>query len=371
MPRIPRKEVIDPTEVGVFHCINRCVRRAFLCGADPFSGKNYDHRKSWLQDRMQFLAANFGIDVLAFSILSNHFHIVLRIRPDVVAGWTDDDVALRWWRLFPARKNKDGTPAEPEDHDLRRITGDASRLAEIRKRLSSISWFMRCLVETIARRSNREDQVSGRFWQGRFQAVPLLDDAALAACMAYVDLNPIRAGIADTPETSQFTSAYERIQGARDIVLPDDSMIVERVPTEQIATDPILEEPVATQPLSTGTTRGGWLSPIPLADESSEPVPTARASNKGCLGMSLADYLELLDWSGRQLRTDKSGAIPDGLAPILERLQITDKGWRQLIAQFSRIFRRAAGTPASILQDIQKRGRQRAPGIARSRILFA
>ena len=67
MPRIPRKFVFDPTEVGVYHCINRCVRRAFLCGTDTVSGKCFDHRKAWIQQRLEFLAGNLAVDVLGFS----------------------------------------------------------------------------------------------------------------------------------------------------------------------------------------------------------------------------------------------------------------------------------------------------------------
>src|SRR5687767_9038127 len=103
MPRIPRKYLIDAGEVGVFHCIRSCVRNAFLCGIDRFSGKNFEYRRVWIQDRLQFLAGEFGIDVLGFAILSNHMHVVLRNRPDVVAGWPSEEVARRWWNVFPSR----------------------------------------------------------------------------------------------------------------------------------------------------------------------------------------------------------------------------------------------------------------------------
>jgi len=62
--------------------------------------------KRWLEEKLKHLVANSGIDLLAFSCMSNHFHLLLRSRPDVVATWDDTQVALRWWQLFPIRKVK-------------------------------------------------------------------------------------------------------------------------------------------------------------------------------------------------------------------------------------------------------------------------
>ncbi len=199
-------------EVSVFHCINRCVRRCFLCGHDPVSGRNYEHRKRWLELRLRFLAGCFGIDLLGFAILDNHFHVILRNRPDVVATWTDAEVARRWLRLCPVRKTPEGEPEEPSDAEIAAITGLPERLAEIRLRLSDISWLMRMATEPLARRANQEDEVTGRFWEGRFKSVKLCDEAAILACGVYVDLNVIRAGLAKTPEESDFTSAQRRIE---------------------------------------------------------------------------------------------------------------------------------------------------------------
>ena len=103
MPRICRRFLVDPTEVGIDHCVNRCVRRSFLCGKDPVSGKDYEHRRQWMQDRIQFLAGQFGVDVLGFAVPSNHLHVVLRNRPDVVQDWSDTEVARRWWNKVPPK----------------------------------------------------------------------------------------------------------------------------------------------------------------------------------------------------------------------------------------------------------------------------
>src|SRR5690606_468143 len=143
--------------------MNRCVRQECLCGQDKKSGRNYDHRKKWLEERFKLLAKIFGIDLIGYAIMSNHFHVILRSRPDLVAEWSDTDVARRWWMLCPMRRTKEGDPEEPTDAELDTIRNDPERLAEIRLRLSDISWWMRMAAEPIARRANREEEVTGRF----------------------------------------------------------------------------------------------------------------------------------------------------------------------------------------------------------------
>ena len=170
-------------------------------------------------NRLEFRAAYYGIDVIGFAVMSNHLHVVLRNRPDVVAAWSADEVARRWWFVFPQRRDNDGLAAQPEPHELAIIAADPKRLMEVRKRLASVSWFMRCLAEPIARQASYEDTCTGRFWERRFKCQPLLDESAVAACMVYVDLNPLRAGLAKTPEASQFTSAYERIQALQPVAV--------------------------------------------------------------------------------------------------------------------------------------------------------
>ena len=220
MARLARAEIFDPSEIAVVHLIGKTVRSCFLMGFDERSGKNFDHRKRWIEDKLKILAANFGIDLLAFSCLSNHFHLLLRSRPDVVATWDDSQVALRWWQLCPTRKVKleiNGewvkVPAAPTEFELNAIRNDPVRLAEIRLRLSDLSWWMRLLCQYIAMRANAEEgEGLGRFWQGRYKAVRILDEESLLACAAYVDLNPIRAGLAEILEQSDYTSVQRRVQ---------------------------------------------------------------------------------------------------------------------------------------------------------------
>ena len=314
MARVNRSDVIHPNEIQLLHCVNRCVRRGFLCGNDDHSGRNYDHRRLWIRRRLEFLAGIFGVDVLSFAVLSNHFHVVVRTRPDVVAKWSDEETAQRWWNLFPQRRNEDGSAADPTDAELRSIYGDAQTLAERRKRLSCVSWFMRCMCEVIARMANAEDGCTGRFWEGRFRTTVLDSEEALAACMAYVDLNPIRAGLADTPECSDFTSVKERIT---DLQSADavDSADAKDARTEH-------------------GERAGWLSPVPLEPKRRKvrsKKTERRTDNKGCHPMSLPEYLQLVEWTGRKIHDGKRGRINDAVPSILDRLGTTAEIWMDVV----------------------------------------
>ena len=211
MARTARVEVFAADEVAIVHVMNQTVRRCFLLGDDPVTGENYDHRKSWMDDQLVHQAKHFGIDLLCQAILSNHFHLVLRSRPDVVAEWSDTEVARRWLMLCPVRRDEKRRPLEPSEPELNSIVNDKDRLASIRSRLSDISWWMRLLSQNIAQRANKDDGEVGKFWQARYRGVRLIDETAVLACAAYVDLNPIRAAMAETIETSDYTSAQKRV----------------------------------------------------------------------------------------------------------------------------------------------------------------
>ncbi len=341
MARQARGEVINPSEVQISHCVSRCVRQAFLCGVDPMTGLSFEHRRGWIRDRLEFLASVFGIDCLTYTVMSTHIHLVLRSRPDVVATWSDEEVARRWLRLFPKRRNEDGSPAEPRQNEIDMIIDQADVLAERRTRLSDMSWWMRCTTENIARRSNAEDQVTGHFWEGRYRAQILLDESALLACAAYVDLNPIRAAMAETPETSDYTGAKDRID---DLARRDSN-----------------SRSTHAWERSRRRDRSGWLSPIEIDERHDEPGPDAnptsrRASQKGFLSLSLADYLQLLDWTGRELRDGKRGSIPDHLSPILTRIGLDPAGWCELVKKFGKLFKRVAGTAEHLCEEAGRRG---------------
>jgi hypothetical protein len=317
---IPRALILAKGE-NVYHCISRCVRRAYLCGQDLQTGKNFDHRKGWVQDRLILLSKIFAIDVLGYALMSTHSHSMLRTRPDLLKILKDEEVVRRWLKLYPKKKCPAGSKLFEE---LVKLTvSDEKRVAVLRKRLGSISWFMKSLNEYIARKSNKEDECKGRFWEGRFKCQRLCDQAAQLSCAVYIDLNPIRAEIAKTPETSEYTSAYERIK----------SLKLKNSKKNQY--EPAL-----------------WLSPIQDTRD-----------RRGFLSLSLPEYLTILDISGRELSQGKRGKIPENLSPILERLSIKPEYWLQTCQSCSKWFSSAMGSSESLRSLASDLGRAWLKGV--------
>jgi hypothetical protein len=295
MPVCARKEIVRQGEPGIYHIWSRCVRRAFLMGTDPLTGKNYNHRREWVVERLKLLVASFAIDVGFLAVQSNHWHLVLRTDPRLVKRMGNQEVARRWLRVFPGKRVLDGVWFEPSDEQIHTLSEDKQKIQTIRKRLANVSWFMSALSEYIARRSNREDDCTGRFFEGRFACREITSEGALLVCGMYVDLNPIRSGEALTPEDSTHCSVAFRLRGNAEAQKDSHS------------------QPSGDQ----------WLAPLTLQGDQLGEVPSTtglRASDKGLLPISLVDYLRVLDWAGRHARGDKRGAIPSELAPILERL---------------------------------------------------
>jgi len=281
--------------------------------------------------------------------------------------WDDTEVARRWLLVCPRRKNEDGSASEPIECELNSIRHDPDRLAQIRLRLSDISWWM-LLCQTIAMRANREDGETGKFWQSRYRAVRLMDEESLLACAAYVDLNPIRAALAETLEASDHTSAQRRIEAERapagtasdeqGQIEPSDDRQTEEVPSRNASRAP-----------------DRFLSPLELDERSGEPGPCVnrsgtRCSDKGFLPISVADYLELLDWTARQTVPGKRGSTPADAPPILERLQVSATTWCELVSNFGRLFSTVAGHPRIVDSTRSRRGHRRFHLTARIRELL-
>jgi REP element-mobilizing transposase RayT len=318
-----RSLLVDPDAPGFYHCISRCVRRAWLCGIDPYDGKSYEHRRTWVEQRLLELAEIFAVGVYAYAVMSNHVHVVLRIDPTTAATWTDEEVAMRWVRLFPA--TLDGEPDEAGCRTKEQtLMGNADRLRTCRQRLGSLAWFMKALNEPIARRANREDACTGRFWQGRYSCQALLDDAAVLTCMSYVDLNPIRAGIADNLESSVHTSAVQRI--------------------EKVRSNPTL----ATTSLA------------------SINVSTATAH----LPITTEDYLDLIDWSARLTRADKRGSIDAAEPPILRKLGLSEHQWHHQMLGTETRYWRAIGTAQSLIEKAAAIGQLWLKGLGSAQLLM-
>lgn len=375
MPRAPRSEQFDPNSVAIVHLIQRCIRRAHLAGFDAVSGKSYEHRREWIRCRMERLASVFGIDVLSYAIMSNHLHVVVRTRPDVIDTWPDSEVALRWLRVFPGRRI-DEQLADPTTSDVDALANNSNRILEIRTRLSNPSWFMKALCEPIARMANKQDETTGHFWEGRFKAIGITDEAGLLACSMYVDLNPIRAAMAQTPAESLHTSAYDRIQSLQGATIPSAAADLVAIDTTEAgrilrtSTPDQLRKRNADARKRRGASilRDAWLSPLTINERANAgPIPSTtgvRASDKGFLSLNLADYLKLLDWTGRQQGTIQKADIPSDLGHILKSIGINGRMWINLVWGFMKYFGKGgrAGSPESLKESASQRNRKFARG---------
>lgn len=319
---IPRRLLVDDARPGAYHIISRCVRRAYLCGDAA------EHRRMWLRDLIQQASASFAVEVLAYAVMSNHLHIVVRTDPERTRTWTDAEVAARWSSAHP-RLDAHGSWMAWSDAEVAARARDSAWAAQARRRLGSLSWFMKCVKERLSRRANRADGCTGAFWEGRFRSVPLLDQAAVIAAMAYVDLNPIRARLSDRPETSDFTSVQDRCR-ARQAAL-----------ATQLAPTLLPRR---------GTEDGLWISPMAAA---TIDLP------EGCAftaAITLDAYLELVDATGRVVAAGKRGTIPPELAPILERLDLDVTTWLRLMSSGGGFGRGAVGALASRAREALRRG---------------
>ncbi len=354
----PRSTIVSLDDTSWYHCVNRCVRRAFLCSEDHFSGKNFEHRRDWIATRIKQLSEIFAIDVAAYAVMSNHYHVVVRIDLERASGWSMDTVLHRWTTLFSGpplvARYLTGARAEMLEAEIARV----EELAETyRERLHDLSWFMRTLNEYIARLANAEDGVKGRFWEGRFKSQALLDEKALLAAMAYVDLNPVRAGLAETPEASDYTSIQERVAGVPACTEHGDHLdsapakkesASESLDGESLRPDPqVASLPQAPLMPFDGTGQTPWA--IPFAFE---------------------DYLELVDWTGRAIRSDECGYIVGHQPKILDRLGIDGACFITYADRMLEAFGTAVGAPQALIRLCARRQTKYLRGMRAARALF-
>jgi hypothetical protein len=299
----PRKYLVDPNVPLFYHLVSRCVQSTTLCGIDPITGKDCSHRKQWLFDRLNFLVQYFAVDLYGYAIMDNHFHLALYHNPKAHLLWSASQVADRWLAISPPRAWKDNevTP-EMVAAAKQALIDDDARLLHVRKQLGSMSTFMKFLKQGIARRANLERGTAGHFFEQRFWSGALVSERAILSCMAYIDLNPVRALIVRTVEDI-------RHAGIRDRLLTAEA-------------DPAsLEEYL--QPLRCGL-----------------PETPPR------LGMTLREYVEVL--RGQAQPVD-SGSRTD-----------TDEQWRKDLASF-RHRQRAYGSREDIERFAKERAWKRLP----------
>ncbi|QDP02638.1 transposase [Thalassotalea sp. PS06] len=317
----PRNKQICLKATPYYHCISRCVRRAYLCGQDIASDRSYEHRRGWIEKRLLFLAKVFCIDVCAYAVMSNHCHVVLHVDEDKSAKLSDLEVVERWHKLC---KGTLITQSYVKNEPVAEYARDSleKTIATYRKRLSDISWFMRLLNEPIARMANAEDECTGRFWEGRFISQALLDESALIACMAYVDLNPVRAGISDKPSNSEYTSIKRRVKAA----------------LNRSSIKPLL--PFKGQ----------------LGSNSETYLP-----------LRMDDYIDLLEISASAIVNENHQVISYKPPNALKSLNLTPLNWFLLSTKFNTYFKGAVGTIDSLTKhsEIQKRMRRLNIGISK------
>lgn len=359
----PRSALVSLSETLWYHCVSRCVRRACLCGTDGATGRNFEHRRGWIAERIKRLAATFAIDVAAYAVMSNHYHVVVHIDPERSARWSDDEVLRRWRRLFRGPEVVQRHLADAGQLSVAERDQVAQLAAMYRRRLADLSWFMRMLNEPIARRANAEDECSGRFWEGRFRSQALLDERGLLSAMVYVDLNPIRAGLTSTPETSDFTSIQERLGFAPAVHAMGPARRKEQTNKR------------------TASARKATALELGRRNGSSEPpdaVPTtaplmpfdATGRTAWAIPFGLQEYVELVEWTGRGAHPGKRGQIAPDTPGVLARLGIAHGEFLAASTYALRTFGSAIGAPSEMIRVCAKRQWRFLRGINLARRMF-
>ena len=330
MPSCPRRILFVKGRQGVFHCWTRCAQRACLLGPDPETGKDCSHRREWIIIRQKQLAALFAIDIEFRAEMRNHLHVVLRTMPRVAKRMGRQEVVRRWLTITRLAKCMSDDLPEPDPKLVEELAKDKKGVEKMRRRLSDISWFMGTLCENISRRSNAESGTSGHFWESRYKCRECLDKSAILLCGIYVDLNPIKAGEAKSPETAVHTSIYARLQAQ-------------------------------SQRKNASNRADGWLGELTLQPEKKANESLAnssrsgrRASDMGILPMSLDDYLKLLKWTARLLRSGQRKTIPKDLGTILDHMEVNAEAWLDTVNDYEDAFCHVVGTPESIAKVAER-----------------
>ncbi len=266
-------------------------------------------RKLWIERRLKELDAIFAVSVGGFSVMDNHLHLLLGLDSEVAQLWSAEEVVGRWFRLHPPR-GTDRKPLPPAKHKELVATrlADQEWVAKARDRLSSLSWLMKCLKEPLSRMVNKAEKRRGTFFEGRFKSIVVLDEEALLAVCAYIDLNPVAAGIAPTPEASEHTSVKARVEHVQQQGRQADLHATRQGSVHGSRDSRELEEAL-------------WLIPI----EDRRQLDSQRAGMLA--GFTLANYLLLVEHTGRMFREGKV-SISAEVTDILARVGSSAEGWQ-------------------------------------------
>ena len=308
-----RSLIVQPGQLGHFHCTVRCVQQMFLCGTDRATGTNYQHRRKWIEQRILELTEIFAVSVHSFAVMSNHLHLVLTVDPEQVRSWDDWDVAKRGVALYRrAHENDD------KRHARALVWRDIpEQIAKLRRRLGSLSEFMKALNEYTVKAANKEAGRKGNFWDDRYGCQALLDEGALLAAMVYVDLNPIRAGMAPSIAESDHTSAQLRLQRIQD------------------------DRKRVREPL----------------------MPVAGPLRRQLIGMTQAMYLELVDSTGRKPDPGKRGHIQASTLAVLKQIGPTESQWLLQVRGIECRYWRAVGSANSLTLLAERLGQRWVRGL--------
>lgn len=350
-----RKALVSLEATPYYHCYVRCVRRAYLCGDDHAAGQNYDHRKQWIVSRLRFLSYVYAIDICAYAVLSNHYHVVLHVDVERANTWSKEEVAQRWMQLYKGHLLVDRWLAKPGAMDVASMAKVDEIIAEWRERLCSISWFMRGINETIARMANEEEGCKGRFWESRFKSQALLDEAAILSCMAYVDLNPIRAGMEKNLCDSDFTSIQQRLFDH-----------VKYKPVKNTAEKALSKRVIQQRKLKQSLDLDGQPEAplMPFDGSSHTDIHTA-------LPFTREDYFDLVDTTGRIIREDKRGFIDAKAPSIIAQLGIDPDKWIEHIKCYGRSYGACVGSVDNIVNFAELFERRWSRGIRHSKAVYS
>ncbi len=362
-----RSQIIDLDYTPYYHCISRCVRRAFLCGQDYHTGQSFEHRRQWILNLLSRLSETFCIDICAYALMSNHYHLVLHVDRKRCLRLSDKEVVRRWLMFYRGnaliQQFLEDKPVSDSEMPILK-----QQIEKWRHRLYDISWFMKILNERIARRANKEDQCKGKFWEYRFKCQALLDETALLSCMAYVDLNPIRAGLSESLEGSAFTSIQVRLQAYT------------KSAAQSHTSDPAAQLKPTEKPLVANSRKD--LAPSPGSGVPEQYpatpclmpfLPDARKDTKSCRNNTLPlrepDYFQWVEYLGKTARLAKPGRAPKPVLALFDKFQLQTDRFLNTLDQLETHYPVRMGQYETLLHYAKHAGLRWSHGLTCSRRL--